>query len=100
MAASERRKSASSLAELIPDVVEDLGVGDRLDQARIEEAWRQVAGEQIGRVIGRVRLSGDRLTVEVTSSAWRQALTMQREDWRARLNEAVGAERVREIVFR
>lgn len=100
MAANDRRKSASSLADLIPDVVDDLGVRDRLDQARIEEAWRQIAGDRIGQVTGRVRLQADRLTVEVTSSAWRQALTMQREDWRRRLNEAIGAERVRDLVFR
>jgi len=34
------------------------------------------------------------------SAAWRHTLHLQREDWRQRLNEHLGREVVREIVFR
>lgn len=95
-----RKNSASALSDLIPAVIDDLGVGDRLEQTAVEEAWRNIAGPQLERVTGRVRLQGARLTVEVTSSAWRQALTMQKEAWRKRLNDALGSQRVAELVFR
>lgn len=95
-----RRKSPSRLGELIPDAVDALGVSDRLDEARIEMIWRGMAGPQVERVTRRVRLQGDRLVVQLTSAAWRQALHQQREAWRARINEAIGRDRVREIVFR
>ena len=95
-----RRRTPASLGELIPDLVEDLGLADRLDEARIEEAWKKLAGPGIGRVTRRVRLHGDRLVIQLESAAWRQALHMQREEWRERINEVVGGERIREIVFR
>lgn len=95
-----RSKTASRLAELIPRVVHDLGVSDRLDETRVEMAWRDIAGPQIDRVTRRVRLKGDRLVVQLKSAAWRQALTMQRDDWLARLQAEIGTDTVREIVFR
>ena len=95
-----RKNSASALADLIPAVIDELGVGERLEQTAIEEAWRELAGPQLERVTGRVRLHKGRLTVEVKSSAWRQALTMQKEAWRQRLNDALGSERVADLVFR
>lgn len=95
-----RKNSASALADLIPAVIDDLGVGERLEQTAIEETWRRIAGPQLERVTGRVRLHKGRLTVEVKSSAWRQALTMQKDAWRQRLNDALGSERVAELVFR
>jgi len=95
-----RRRSPASLGDLIPDLVEDLGLTDRLDEARIEEEWKKLAGPGIGRVTRRVRLHGDRLVIQLDSATWRQALHMQREQWRERINEVVGGERIREIVFR
>jgi predicted nucleic acid-binding Zn ribbon protein len=95
-----RRKAPASLGDLIPEVVDDLGLTDRLDEARIEAEWRAMAGPRIGRITRRVRLHGDRLVVQLDSATWRQALHMQREEWRQKINEAIGRERVREIVFR
>ncbi len=95
-----RRKTPASLGDLIPGVVDDLGLTDRLDEARVEAEWRRIAGPAIGQVTRRVRLHGDRLVVQMDSAAWRQALHMQREEWRVRINEAIGSDRIREIVFR
>lgn len=95
-----RRKSPASLGELIPGVVDDLGLTDRLDETRVESEWRKIAGPKIGRVTRRVRLHGDKLVIQLDSAAWRQALHMQRDEWKERINEAIGGDRVAEIIFR
>lgn len=95
-----RFRPPKSLSTLLPDVVDDLGVSRRLDEARVEETWRVVAGPQAARVTSRVRMVDGTLTVYLTNATWRHALHAQREDWRHRVNEALGSEVVTEIVFR
>ncbi len=45
-------------------------------------------------------MKGSTLYVKITSAAWRQELHMNRRKWRDRLNGALEAELVDEIVFR
>ena len=75
-------------------------MSERLGQARVEETWRRVAGPQAARVTRRVRMSEGRLMVYLTDATWRHALHAQREDWRDRLNQALGEDLVSEIQFR
>lgn len=95
-----RKTSAVSLADLIPEIIEDLGISDRLAGANVEQEWRRIVGEKIGRETGRVRFADGRLHVEIRSAAWRQVLHLQREAWRDRLNKGLGSPVVREIIFR
>ena len=95
-----RRRNPLSLQKLLPSVIDELGISERLREARIEEAWRTLAGPQIARVTGRVRVLGDRLLVRVKSAPWRQELHMQRQQWLEQLKRTPGAETLKEIVFR
>ena len=95
-----RRTSALPLSDLIPEIIEDLGISDRLEGANVEQEWRRIAGEKIGRETSRVRFADGRLHVEVRSAAWRQVLHLQRDAWRDRLNAALGSETVKDISFR
>jgi predicted nucleic acid-binding Zn ribbon protein len=95
-----RSRKPVALSSLIDGVVDRLGVGGRIKEARVEETWTQLAGPGIARVTSRVRLHGNKLVVQLTSSAWRNELHLQRGAWRDRINEALGSEVVKEIVFR
>ncbi|NNE70836.1 MAG: DUF721 domain-containing protein [Rhodothermales bacterium] len=95
-----RFKRPSQLGSLLSDLVDDLGLAGRLDEAKVEETWKQVVGPQAGRVTRRVRMHGGTLTVYLTDATWRHALHAQRAEWRERLNDALGSEAVSEIVFR
>lgn len=95
-----RFKRPSPLGSLLSDLVDDLGIAGRLDQTQVEETWKKVAGPQAARVTRRVRMQDGTLTVYLTNATWRHALHAQRDDWRDRLNEALGSESVSEIVFR
>lgn len=95
-----RFKKPAPLASLLRGVVDDLGLTDRLDDTRIEEAWRKLAGPAAERVTSRVRMQDGRLTVYLNDATWRHALHAEREAWRLRINEAVGRNAVQEILFR
>lgn len=88
------------LHEVLPEAIDRLGIRTRLDAARTVEGWAYLAGPQINRVTHSAWVRGDRLFVKLTSAAWRYELYLQRRAWRDRLNEHLGAELVREILFR
>jgi predicted nucleic acid-binding Zn ribbon protein len=97
MAASD---SPRPLGEVLEEVIEQLGIQDRVDEARVVETWASVAGTDINSVTESVWMKGSTLYVKITSAGWRQELHMNRRKWRERLNGALETDLVDEIVFR
>ncbi|HET6567026.1 MAG TPA: DUF721 domain-containing protein [Rhodothermales bacterium] len=92
--------SPQALTDLLGAVIKDLGIQRKLDEVRTIEMWATLAGPQINGVTQSAWVRGDKLYVKITSAAWRQELHLSRGAWRERLNEQLGDELVREIVFR
>ncbi len=88
------------LGEVLKEVIDELGVQEKIDEAQVIEMWASVAGTEINGVTESVWMKGSTLYVKVTSAAWRQELHMNRRKWRKRLNGALESELVDEIVFR
>ncbi len=93
-------KGPQSLNEVLRALIGDLGIKRQIDEARAVESWTAVAGPQINKVTSSAWVKGDVLFVKIKSPAWRHALHVQRGQWRERVNEHLGADIVREIVFR
>jgi hypothetical protein len=77
-----------------------MGISARLADETVLAAWGDVAGPVIARVTDRVWLDGDRLFVKVLSASWRQELHLDRTSWCTRINQHLGREAIREIVFK
>lgn len=88
------------LGEVLKEVINELGVQEKMDEARVVETWASVAGTKINSVTESVWMKGSTLYVKITSAAWRQELHMNRRKWRERLNGALESDLVDEIVFR
>ena len=88
------------LGDVLSKVIEEMGLRPKMDKARIVEAWAQVAGPQVNGVTEEAWVKGERLFVKIRSAAWRQELQMQRGRWRKRLNDELGADLVKKIIFR
>jgi predicted nucleic acid-binding Zn ribbon protein len=82
------------------DVIDGLGVRKRIDAARVVEAWAHVAGLRINRLTSGAWVKRGTLYVKITSAAWRGELHLQRHAWRDRLNQHLGSDLVKDIVFR
>ncbi len=87
------------IGTLIGNVVDDLGISRKIDEARIVEAWPEVAGPTISRMTSSSWVKGRTLFIKISSAAWRQELHLQREGWRDRINQQLGKDLVREIRF-
>ncbi len=88
------------LGAVLREVIERLGLKSRIEAAQVVETWAALAGPQINRVTDAVWVRDGTLYVKLTSAAWRHTLHLQREQWRLRLNEALGKPLIQEIVFR
>ena len=92
--------SPQPLGDVLQDVIDRLGMRDKIDEARVVETWATIAGDRVNAVTEWVWMKGDTLFVKISSAAWRQELHMNRRAWRDRLNDALGREIVGEIMFR
>lgn len=88
------------LGTVLKQVIDRLGVRQKIDEARVVETWASVAGPQINSVTESAWMKGSSLYVKISSSAWRQELHMNRREWRRRLNDQFEREVVEEIIFR
>lgn len=88
------------LGTVIKKVIDELGVRQKIDEARVVETWAAVAGPQINSVTESAWMKESSLYVKISSSAWRQELHMNRRQWRRRLNDQFERDVVDEIVFR
>ena len=88
------------IGAVLADLVEQYGFRDRLDAARVVEAWPLLVGPTISAVTEQVWMRDGVLHVKVRSAAWRHQLQFQRVQWRDRLNEHVGRDVVTDVAFR
>jgi predicted nucleic acid-binding Zn ribbon protein len=92
--------SPQALTDLLSSVIKNMGIQRKLDEVRTVETWAALAGPQINGITHSVWVRGDKLYVKITSAAWRHELHLRRREWLDQLNEQLGAELVREIIFR
>lgn len=88
------------LGNVLGALFNDRGYRQKIDEARAVDAWPRVAVAGAARATESAWMRDGVLTVKLRSAAWRHTLHLQREDWRRKLNEHLGREVVREIVFR
>lgn len=85
------------LGEVLSRALGDLGLAERLQQARVVLDWPRTVGGEIAR---HTRASGLRrgvLSVQVRTPAWAAQLAFLKADLIARLNRRAQAELVRDI---
>jgi predicted nucleic acid-binding Zn ribbon protein len=88
------------LGDVLKEVIDELGIEEKVDEARVVETWANLAGDKINSVTESAWMKDATLYVKITSAAWRQELHMNRRKWRERLNGAFEKDPVDEIVFR
>ncbi len=87
------------LGEVLRGLIDRLGLRKKIDEARVIEAWAEIAGPTINGVTDKAWVKSGTLYVRINSAAWRHELHLRRQAWRTRLNHHLDEELVREIVF-
>ncbi len=99
---SERKRGKPTrLGEVLPGVMGEGKLGERLAQAGVIVHWAALVGPQIAKVTQ--PLSVDRqgvLLVAVTSSAWMNELAMMEPELLRTINEKSGVRKIERIRWR
>lgn len=91
--------SPQSLGTVLKELIEQMGLRRKMDEARIVEAWAELAGPTINGVTDKAWVRNHALYVRIVSAAWRHELHLRRHAWLARLNQHLGEDLVQQIIF-
>ncbi len=84
------------MTEAIVDYLRESGLEKPVLEVQVEEAWPRVMGETIAHLTRSVEVKDGMLIVHVNSAALKAQLFENRFDLVRKLNEAVGAEAIRD----
>ncbi len=88
------------LEELIREVLRRHRLDGKITETRIMAAWEKVMGTHIVRYTDNVSVRQGKLTVWLRSSVLRNELEYAREKIIQKINEELGEQIVRDVVFR
>jgi predicted nucleic acid-binding Zn ribbon protein len=77
-----------------------MGIAARLEREKAVVLWEEAVGKNIARRAQAVSVRNGILFVVVQNSAWLQELSLLKEGIIEKVNSAVGADVVKDIVFR
>lgn len=100
MAKRPRMRFPRPLSDLLLAGMEGTGLGERLREAEIWRLWPDVVGPVIAARAQPLRIINGTLTVGVSSGPWMQELTFLKGMLKAKLNDRLGGDIVREITLK
>jgi predicted nucleic acid-binding Zn ribbon protein len=95
-----RYRSPKPIGNAIGTVLERLGLGKKVKQYEVLDAWAEIVGEQIAKVASAERIRDGKLVVSVAQSTWRNELIFLKRELIAKINNAMHQDVVKDIIFR
>ncbi len=100
MSRRSRMSAPRLLSDLLGDAVRGGGLAERLREADIWRVWPDVVGATVASRARPLRIINGTLTVAVSSGPWMQELRFLSAMMLQKLNDHLGGEVVRDIVFK
>jgi predicted nucleic acid-binding Zn ribbon protein len=88
------------VGKILETVLKNFSLNGQLEGWKAVSLWNTVVGERAAGRTRAVSYRDGKLIVEVTSSVWMKELTYLRQDILRKLNDALGEERIKEVVLK
>jgi len=95
-----RKTNTQSLKDVLKSYVQENNLDRKLNEIDLIKSWETVMGKTVSRYTRNLYIQNNTLFVETTSPIVRNELLMMKEEIRIRLNEMVGKEIIKAIIFR
>ena len=95
-----KRTEAKSIAEIIGDFMQQEDIELTMLERRALQHWVNVVGPGVNRMTTERFVENGVITVKISSAALRNDLMLSRSAIIAQLNQLVGKDVIREIIFR
>jgi predicted nucleic acid-binding Zn ribbon protein len=93
-------KSIRTIGDLIPAILEKLGLARGVKEHEILERWAEIVGPRIAEVSSAERIRDGKLWVVVRHPAWRNELNFMKRELVEKINRELGETIVKDIIFR
>jgi predicted nucleic acid-binding Zn ribbon protein len=93
------RSRTQSLREVIEAFLKETQLHRKLQERRLVESWYELMGKPVARITSRVYIRKEVLYVQLNSSVLRNELFMMKNDIICRLNDHIGEQVIKDIVF-
>src|SRR5690554_4719932 len=97
---AKRHAEHVSVGDALKEFIQANRLEKGLDKVNAKEAWHNVMANAISKYTSAIRLDGDTLTVQLSSSVLREELSYGKDKIIALLNEELGKELVKKLVLR
>lgn len=87
------------MRDVIADLCHRWGIEKKVKEYSVLSQWSQVVGERISEKAIPTGIERGKLFVQVESSSWRNELMFIKREIIDKLNQAVGAKVIRDIIF-
>jgi predicted nucleic acid-binding Zn ribbon protein len=87
------------IRQALNGVLSEAGLSHLLHEETLRKNWASLMGPRASSMASLESLKGWVLRIRVESATWRNELNFQRETLRARANEILGADLVRDVVL-
>lgn len=94
-----RKKNTEVLSDVLKQVLKNNSMDVKLNETRVIQAWPIVLGENIMQYTTKLYFYREKLYVKLSSSVLRQELFLSSEKIKKSLNNHVGSNVVKEIIF-
>ena len=88
-----------SMGEALKQFLEESRIKGGIQALQIDEAWEQIMGKTIARHTEKLQIIGDKLIITTHAGPLRNELIYQKEKIKQRVNEALGAKVIREVLI-
>lgn len=88
------------ISEVLKKFVRQYGLEQEILAQRMPSHWNNTVGEKIAAISEVQSFSNGTLRIHVSQAAWRNELTLRREELRTKLNAQIGNDVVAEIIIR
>ena len=95
-----RKTNTQKLSDVLKSYVQENNLERKVSELDLIKSWESVIGKAVARYTQNLHIRNETLFVETTSPVVRNELQIMKEEIRMRLNEIVGAEIVKTIVFK
>lgn len=95
-----RKSNTQRISEVLKSYVQENNLEQKLSELDLIKSWESVVGKTVARYTSDLFIQNSTLFVKTSSPVVRNELLMIREEIRVRLNEVVGRELIKTIVFK
>lgn len=96
----KRHNEHINLSDALKEFVSENNLQSGLDKVNVEHAWEEMMGNGVNSYTTSVKLNGDTLYVQLTSSVLREELSYGKEKIITMLNEALGRKLIKKIILK